>query len=362
MIFVQRSVLRQFLEPHHLRLGRRGAARQLRRRHQRRQMRGLRPADGLPSFPKPGAAGLLYERARRDPCLRRGHADHHQPHGHVQRPRLFRMGQGNGRGQLGQLSGHGHSAELHRHVPRPDARHRRQQAVHADGTDPEPAELVPVLQSQASRRSAQAELAGRVAWRGHRAVLPDEAVDRRLRTIPWRGHRARWHRTVACLQGDRGARRGTGPHRQADHGIGNPCESRHRVRLAKLLVSRRLRRTNRRILLSERSAPLLSRVLATQRARRHHRKHHASRQAQTIRSGGRARPHHRAAGRRRNAGILRIRRRQLHNRLHGRHPRRTRPRGAGRLSRQIARPDGRMGGGNRRARAGRDHRSAWRRG
>lgn len=67
-------------------------------------------------------------------------------------------------------------------------------------------------------------------------------------------------------------------------------------------------------------------------------------------------------GRRRNAGILRIRRRQLHNRLHGRHPRRTRPRGAGRLSRQIARPDGRMGGGNRRARAGRDHRSAWRRG
>ena len=34
------------------------------------------------------------------------------------------------------------------------ARHRRQQAVHADGADPEPAELVPVLQGQAAGGSA----------------------------------------------------------------------------------------------------------------------------------------------------------------------------------------------------------------
>ncbi|MDB0644091.1 beta-galactosidase [Bifidobacterium adolescentis] len=38
-------------------------ARRLRRRHQRRQMRGVRAADGLSPLPKPGAVGLLYERA-----------------------------------------------------------------------------------------------------------------------------------------------------------------------------------------------------------------------------------------------------------------------------------------------------------
>ncbi|MFR4831849.1 MAG: beta-galactosidase [Bifidobacterium sp.] len=59
-------------------------ARRLRRRHQRRQMRGVRAADGLSPLPKPGAVGLLYERARRDPRIRRDHADHHEPHGHVQ--------------------------------------------------------------------------------------------------------------------------------------------------------------------------------------------------------------------------------------------------------------------------------------
>ena len=58
----QPGVVRQLLEPHHHRMGRRGATRQLWRWHRRRQMRGLRPADGLSSLPKPGTARMLQER------------------------------------------------------------------------------------------------------------------------------------------------------------------------------------------------------------------------------------------------------------------------------------------------------------
>lgn len=289
MIFVQRSVLRQFLEPHHLRLGRRGAARQLRRRHQRRQMRGLRPADGLPSFPN--QAQLVCYTNERDVIRAYDAATPITTNlmGTFKDLDYFEWAKEMDVVSWGNYPGMDTSPSFNTAMC-----HDLMRGIGGN----KPFMLMEQTRtsrtgsrsaSQASRRSAQAELAGHVAWRGHRAVLPDEAVDRRLRTIPWRGHRARWHRTVACLQGDRGARRGTGPHRQADHGIANPRESRHHVRLAKLLVSRRLRRTNRRILLSERSAPLLSRVLATQRACRHHRKHHASRQAQTIRSA-RSRP------------------------------------------------------------------------
>lgn len=92
-----------------------------------------------------------------------------------------------------------------------------------------------------------------------------------------RGHRARWHRRFPRVQGDCGARRRTGAHRQVDHGFRDSRESRHHVRLAELLVARRLRRPDCRLLVSERGASFLPCAVAPQCARRHDRKHYAAR-------------------------------------------------------------------------------------
>ncbi len=195
----QPRVVHELLEPHDPRLERDCAARHLRRRDRHRQMRDLGPAGRLPTLPERADARLLPPRTRRDSRARRAHAGHDEPDGRVQGPRLLQLGPRDGCGELGQLPGHGHRAELHRHVPRPDAWRWWRQAVHAHGADAEPAELVPVLQGQEAGRSGQALMAGGGARRRHRAVFPAQAVDRRLRALPRRGDRARRLRALAHL-------------------------------------------------------------------------------------------------------------------------------------------------------------------